>query len=96
MSHIKIDDLHPTGSELFSGSESYMNELSDSELDVVSGGTASPSPAATPAISAASAVLNSAAQRVTQYTPPVVQLTDKALNGPTGIALCGDFTTFLG
>ncbi|MDV2998352.1 MAG: hypothetical protein N4J56_008057 [Chroococcidiopsis sp. SAG 2025] len=38
MPTIKIDNLNPTGSELFSDSESYMNELGDNELDVVSGG----------------------------------------------------------
>lgn len=37
MSTIKIDQLYPTGSELFSDSESYMSEFNDRELDVVSG-----------------------------------------------------------
>jgi hypothetical protein len=42
MPNIKISDLHSTGSELFSDSESYMNELSDLsdvELDVINGGS---------------------------------------------------------
>jgi hypothetical protein len=39
MSTIKIDDLRPTGAELFSDSESYMNELGDSELDIYGGRT---------------------------------------------------------
>jgi hypothetical protein len=39
MPTIKIDDLHPTGAELFSDSESYMNELGDGELDIYGGRT---------------------------------------------------------
>jgi hypothetical protein len=39
MPTIKIDDLRPTGAELFSDSESYMNELGDGELDVYGGRT---------------------------------------------------------
>ena len=42
MPTIKIDDLHPTGAELFSDSESYLNELGDGELDLINGGTGSP------------------------------------------------------
>ena len=38
MSNIKISNLHPTGSELFTDSESYMAELADSELDIINGG----------------------------------------------------------
>jgi bacteriocin-like protein len=38
MATINISDLRPTGSELFSDSESYMNELSDSELETINGG----------------------------------------------------------
>lgn len=37
MPTIKIDDLYPTGAELFSNSESYINELGDGELDVYDG-----------------------------------------------------------
>lgn len=37
MSTIKINDLRPTGAELFSDSETYMNELGDSELDIYGG-----------------------------------------------------------
>lgn len=39
MSTIKISDLHPTGAELFSDSESYMSELIEHELSVHGGGT---------------------------------------------------------
>ncbi|MEA5598440.1 hypothetical protein [Rivularia sp. UHCC 0363] len=39
MSTIKISDLHSTGAELFSDSESYMNELGDNELNDINGGT---------------------------------------------------------
>jgi hypothetical protein len=42
MPTIKINDLHPTGAELFSDSESYMNELGDNELDLVMGGRTTP------------------------------------------------------
>jgi hypothetical protein len=38
MATIKISDLLPTGSELFSDSESYISELGDSELDIINGG----------------------------------------------------------
>ncbi len=41
MADIKISDLHPAGSELFSDSEGYMNELDDGELSVIYGGIAS-------------------------------------------------------
>lgn len=39
MANIKISDLHSTGSDLFSDSESYMNELGDSQLDIINGGS---------------------------------------------------------
>ncbi|URD48501.1 hypothetical protein [Chroococcidiopsis sp. CCNUC1] len=39
MATINISDLRPTGSELFSDSETYMNELGDNELDDINGGT---------------------------------------------------------
>ena len=38
MVNIKISDLHPAGSDLFSAPESYMNEISESEFDSISGG----------------------------------------------------------
>lgn len=38
MASIKISDLHPAGSDLFSDSESYLNELSESEEWGVKGG----------------------------------------------------------
>lgn len=38
MATINISDLHPTGSELFSDSESYMSELGDNEFASVNGG----------------------------------------------------------
>ena len=37
MSSIKITDLTPVGSELFQDSESFLNELSDSEIAIVRG-----------------------------------------------------------
>jgi membrane protein DedA with SNARE-associated domain len=38
MSHIIISDLRPVGYDLFSGSESFLNDLSDDELGVQGGG----------------------------------------------------------
>jgi hypothetical protein len=39
MATINISDLRPTGSDLFSDSESYMNELGDSEVHTIHGGS---------------------------------------------------------
>ena len=38
MASIKISELHPAGSDLFSDSESYMNELSEGEIGGIQGG----------------------------------------------------------
>lgn len=38
MATIKISNLCPTGFDLFSDSEGYLNELGDSELDAINGG----------------------------------------------------------
>jgi hypothetical protein len=38
MSNIAISDLHPTDFNLLSDSESYMRELSDEELNALTGG----------------------------------------------------------
>ncbi|WP_138499837.1 hypothetical protein [Nostoc sp. PA-18-2419] len=38
MATIKIFDLHPAGSELFLDSESYLNDLTDDELNSTQGG----------------------------------------------------------
>lgn len=38
MASVYISDLHSIGSELFSDSESFMNDLGDSELDATYGG----------------------------------------------------------
>lgn len=38
MAGIEITNLHPTGSELFSDSESYMNDLVYGELEAIHGG----------------------------------------------------------
>ncbi len=38
MANIEINDLKPAGAELFSDSEGFMNELSDSELANINGG----------------------------------------------------------
>jgi hypothetical protein len=38
MATIKISNLHPTGSELFSDAESYMSEVKDNDLNYINGG----------------------------------------------------------
>lgn len=38
MANIEINELKPAGAELFSDSEGFMTELSDSELDNINGG----------------------------------------------------------
>ncbi len=42
MATINISDLRPIGSKLFSDSESYMNELGDSEFNTINGGSGWP------------------------------------------------------
>jgi hypothetical protein len=39
MATIKIADLRPIGSEFFADSESYLNELTDDELNMTQGGS---------------------------------------------------------
>jgi len=39
MATIKISDLHSAGSELFMDSESYLNELTNEELNMAHGGS---------------------------------------------------------
>lgn len=39
MATIKLSDLNPVGSEFFAGSESYLNELTDDELNMTQGGS---------------------------------------------------------
>ena len=39
MATIKIVDLSPVGSEFFADSESYLNELTDDELNMTQGGS---------------------------------------------------------
>ncbi|MDF5708078.1 MAG: hypothetical protein PUP90_10460 [Nostoc sp. S4] len=38
MANIAISNLRPAGADLFDGSESFMNDLTDSELDITKGG----------------------------------------------------------
>ena len=38
MSTIKISDLHPAGSDLFSDSEGFINDLDDGEIGAIQGG----------------------------------------------------------
>ncbi|MUG98789.1 hypothetical protein F7734_43460 [Scytonema sp. UIC 10036] len=40
MASIEISELHPTGSELFNDSESFLDELTDGEVWGVQGGAA--------------------------------------------------------
>jgi hypothetical protein len=39
MANITISDLRPTGAELFTDSESYMNELTNEEITITGGAT---------------------------------------------------------
>ncbi|MDF5706647.1 MAG: hypothetical protein PUP90_02925 [Nostoc sp. S4] len=39
MATIKISDLHPVGSEFFIDSESFLNELTEDELNITKGGS---------------------------------------------------------
>ena len=39
MATIKIADLNPVGSEFFADSESYLNELTNDELNMTQGGS---------------------------------------------------------
>jgi hypothetical protein len=41
MANIKISNLSPVGSDLFSDSESYINELGDGEISSIQGGFSS-------------------------------------------------------
>lgn len=41
MASIAISDLRPAGSDLFSDSEGYMNELGDGEIGTIQGGFSS-------------------------------------------------------
>ncbi|NEO41860.1 MAG: hypothetical protein F6J90_38280 [Moorea sp. SIOASIH] len=38
MANIKVKDIKPTGADLFNDSESFMNELSNDELEQAMGG----------------------------------------------------------
>lgn len=40
MACIAISDLHPVGADLFAGSENFMSDVVDYELNTVSGGLA--------------------------------------------------------
>ena len=39
MANIKVNDIKSTGSDLFSDSESYFTELSETELNTTTGGS---------------------------------------------------------
>lgn len=39
MASIKVADLRPIGSDLFSDSQSFLNEISEEELGIEGGGT---------------------------------------------------------
>lgn len=41
MASITINNLQPAGSDLFGGSENYLNELTNQELNIVNGGVIS-------------------------------------------------------
>jgi hypothetical protein len=79
MPTIKISNLHPAGSELFSDFESYMNELGDSELDIISGGTGTPLRSSMPCLKNASRVATDVSRYITQ----------QELQLPTAGVICG-------
>jgi hypothetical protein len=83
MSTIKISDLHPTGSELFSDSESYMNELSNSEFETIAGGITPTTPAC-----AAGAVFISRAVAVRTWAA-TVRITARATRQDPGASMPG-------
>ncbi len=60
MATINISDLRPTGSDLFSDSEGYMNELGDSEVHTIYGGRRFPFPRFSAATTIASLLITTA------------------------------------
>ena len=58
MATIKISELRPAGSELLQDSESFLNELSDHDLENVVGGAVIESVATQQSVSVASEVKN--------------------------------------
>lgn len=74
MSTIKINDLRPTGAELFSDSESYMNELGDSELDIYGGRTTPVCRAISRSAVQASRAVSNAAKKAYQIAKSTVYL----------------------
>lgn len=42
MAKITISELRPTGADLFEGSESFLQELTDNEIDITKGGGFTP------------------------------------------------------
>lgn len=70
MATINISDLRPAGSDLFSDSEGYMNELGDSEFDATYGGSTPACVSATIAVSAISLSVASPLIVATKGKPP--------------------------
>jgi len=68
MVSIAINDLYPAGADLFAGSENFMTDVVDYELDTVNGGIVSEVTAATPLTP--DAVAASAA--ATPFTPEIL------------------------
>jgi hypothetical protein len=80
MASIKLYDLQPTGSELFADSESYMNELGDSELEIISGGLIPTTPTVSIVVSRVSAASSMRCLNVS------IKLTQKPVDGVPGIS----------
>lgn len=68
MSTIFISDLSPAGLDLFSGSENYINELSDDDLVGINGATGSPCLAASLIWIGSAAVVSGVVSGIVGYT----------------------------
>jgi hypothetical protein len=85
MPTIKISDLSPTGSDLFSDSESYMNELSDGELDIINGGTRNPTPLIRSAVQTSRAASRAVSDAARRYTPRITPVVDEITRPGSGL-----------
>jgi hypothetical protein len=68
MSTIFVSDLSPAGLDLFSGSECYINELSDDDLVQIKGATGTPCFSASLVLFGGSAVVSGIVSGIVGYT----------------------------
>lgn len=85
MPNIKISDLHPTGSDLFSDSENYMNELGDSELEILYGGLTTGG--LCDAVGKASKAVGKASVAASKATVKASKAVSKVSKGPVSISI---------